>query len=237
MGTSLSQESPGKRHQNKLRNRLVILDAARKVFVEIGYDAASVRDIVAGTDLAPGTFYNYFPDKRSVLLALTEQAAREAGVRIREARARASSLEELAESGFRAYFEFIAGDRTMFELMRRNVSTLRALGVDETGFAEGVADLRADLEARIQSGLLPPLPMQYLPQSIAAIAFEVGAAMVRTHPPDVAGATRFAAALCLGGLQRLSSGERGAPDQFRARSEPRARANKLKRPSRERTKT
>jgi AcrR family transcriptional regulator len=207
------QEPPGKREQNKARNRVVLLDAARAVFVDIGYDAATVRDIVARTDLAPGTFYNYFPDKRSVLLALTEEAAREAARRIREARAQAHTLEELAERGFRAYFEFIAGDRTMFELMRRNVSTLRALGVDETGFAEGVADLRADLEARVRNGLMPPLPMQYLPQSIAAIAFEVGAAMVQQHPPDVAGATAFAAQLCLGGLERLaaSAPARGKP--------------------------
>jgi AcrR family transcriptional regulator len=204
MSSSESPEAPGKREQNKARNRVVILDAARAVFVDIGYDAASVRDIVARTDLAPGTFYNYFPDKRSVLLALTGEAAREAGQRIREARARASSLEELAEQGFRAYFEFIAGDRTMFALMRRNVSTLRALGVDETGFAEGVADLRADLETHVQSGRIPALPMEYLPQSVAAIAFEVGAAMVRRDPPDVEGATRFAADLCLGGLQRLT---------------------------------
>lgn len=214
MSPNVSQGATGKREQNKARNRVVLLDAARAVFVDIGYDAATVRDIVARTELAPGTFYNYFPDKRSVLLALTEEAAREAAGCIRQARAQARTLEELAEGGFRAYFEFIARDRTMFELMRRNVSTLRQLGVDETGFAEGVADLRADLEARVQSGRMPPLPMHYLPQSIAAIAFEVGAAMVQRTPPDVEGATHFAAQLCLGGLARLSAG--GAP----ARSKP-----------------
>jgi AcrR family transcriptional regulator len=216
MSSSVSQKPTGKREQNKARNRVVLLDAARTVFVDIGYDAATVRDIVARTTLAPGTFYNYFPDKRSVLLALTEEAAREAAGRIREARAQARTLEELAERGFRAYFEFIACDRTMFELMRRNVSTLRQLGVDETGFAEGVADLRADLEARVLSGRMPPLPMQYLPQSIAAIAFEVGAAMVQHTPPDVEGATHFAAQLCLGGVARLSAGKSPTP----ARSKP-----------------
>jgi len=210
------QDPPGKREQNKARNRVVLLDAARAVFVDIGYDAATVRDIVARTELAPGTFYNYFPDKRSVLLALAEEAARDASRRIREARAQAPTLEELAERGFRAYFEFIAGDRTMFELMRRNVSALRELGVDETGFAEGVADLRADLEARVRSGRMPPLPMHYLPQAIAAIAFEVGAAMVQQSPPDVDGATHFAAQLCLGGVAQLAAGASSAP----ARTKP-----------------
>lgn len=216
-----SSEAPGKREQNKARNRVVILAAARAVFVDIGYDAASVRDIVARTDLAPGTFYNYFPDKRSVLLALTEEAAREAARHLREARADASSLEELARRGFRAYFEFIAGDPTMFALMRRNVSTLRALGVDETGFAEGVADLRRDLETHMRSGRIPRLPMDYLPQSIAAIAFEVGAAMVRCDPPDVDGATHFAAELCLGGLQRLIGGTSSPPSRTKPKKSSR----------------
>lgn len=197
-------DSQGKREQTKARNRSVILDAARAVFAEIGYDAASVRDIVARTDLAPGTFYNYFPDKQSVLLALTSEASAEGSRRIRAARAQASTMRDLAYNGFRAYFEFIASDPVMFELMRRNASTLRTLGVDATGFAEGVRDLRKDLDDGVQSGRLPPLPMSYVPQVITAIAFEVGATMVQSDPPDVEGATRFAAELCLGGLQRLS---------------------------------
>jgi AcrR family transcriptional regulator len=197
-------ETPGKRELTKARNRAVILDAARAVFVDIGYDAATVRDIVARTDLAPGTFYNYFPDKQSVLVALTSEATAEGSRRIRAARAEASSLEELAYKGYRAYFEFIAHDRVLFELLRRNVSTLRTLGLDATGFAAGVLELREDLERQMLAGRMPPLPMEYVPQIVAAIAFEVGASMVQRDPPDVEGATRFAAEICLGGLERLA---------------------------------
>jgi AcrR family transcriptional regulator len=194
----------GKREQTKARNRAVILDAARAVFVEIGYDAATVRDIVARTDLAPGTFYNYFPDKQSVLVALTNEATLKGSRRVRAARAEATSLTELAYRGYRAYFEFIAHDRVMFELMRRNVSTLRTLGIDATGFAAGVNELREDLERELARANLPRTGMEYVPQIIAAIAFEVGATMVQGDPPDVEGATRFAAEVCLGGLERLA---------------------------------
>jgi AcrR family transcriptional regulator len=197
-------ETPGKREQTKARNRAVILDAARAVFVDIGYDAASIRDIVARTDLAPGTFYNYFPDKQSVLTALTSEAIAAGSRRIRDARANANSLEELAYNGYRAYFEFIAQDRVMFELLRRNVSTLRTLGIDATGFAAGVKELREDLERQMAAGRLPTLSLEHVPQIIAAIAFEVGANMVQADPPDVDGATRFAAEICLGGLERLA---------------------------------
>lgn len=206
-----SSENQGKREQTKARNRAVILDAARAVFVEIGYDAATIRDIVARTDLAPGTFYNYFPDKQSVLTALTSEATAIGSRRIREARESATSLEELAYNGYRAYFEFIASDRMMFELLRRNISALRTLDIDATGFAAGVQALREDLERQMSAGRLPPLSMDYVPQILAAIAFEVGASMVKSDPPDVEGATRFAAELCLGGLERLARVALGTP--------------------------
>jgi AcrR family transcriptional regulator len=201
--TTDSSDIQGKREQTKARNRAVILDAARAVFVEIGYDAATVRDIVGRTDLAPGTFYNYFPDKQSVLVALASEATAQGSRRIRAARAQATSLSELAYNGYRAYFEFIAHDRVMFELMRRNVSTLRQLGIDATGFAAGVNELREDLERELARANLPRTGMEYVPQIIAAIAFEVGATMVQSDPPDVEGATRFAAEACLGGLERI----------------------------------
>jgi len=196
-------ENSSKREQNKARNRAVILEAARAVFVEPGYDAATVRDIVARTKLAPGTFYNYFPDKRSVLVALMAEASGEAATRARAARAKARSLEQLVYSGFRAYFEFVVSDRTTFELMRRNASTLRSLGMDETGFAMGIAELRADLEAAVADGTLPPIPLNYVAPAVAAIAFEIGAAMALHDPPDVEGATAFCSELCLGGIERL----------------------------------
>jgi AcrR family transcriptional regulator len=196
-------ESSGKREQTKLRNRSLLLLAARDVFVELGYDAATVRDIVARTALAPGTFYNYFPDKRSVLAALIAEISAEAARRAREARAKASSLEELVYSGFRAYFEFVVSDRAAFELMRRNAATLRTLGMDETGFASALNELRVDLEQGIARGTFPSIPMQYVPAAVGAIAFEVGAQMAASDPPDVQGATAFAAELCLGGIERL----------------------------------
>ena len=198
------QAQSGKREQNKARNRAEILDAARAVFAEIGYDAASIRDVVARTDLAPGTFYNYFPDKRSVLVALVRESGAEGARRVREARAQAKSLEEFVYNGFRAYFEFVGShDRTTFELMRRNVSTLRSLGLDETGFTLGLSELHADLRTAIASGLVPEISIHYVPAAIGAVAFEVGALMVASEPPDIEGATEFASELCLGAIERL----------------------------------
>lgn len=49
-----------------------ILDAARDLFVERGYHSTTVDDIVGRVEVARGTFYLYFPDKRAVLEALVD---------------------------------------------------------------------------------------------------------------------------------------------------------------------
>ena len=60
----------GKRERTKASNRAAILAAAGDAFATRGYGATTVRDSVRRTDLASGTFYNYFPDKEPVVRAL-----------------------------------------------------------------------------------------------------------------------------------------------------------------------
>lgn len=54
----------------KAERRQDLLRAARTVFAEKGYHEAKIDDIVALAKVAKGTFYLYFPDKRSVFAEL-----------------------------------------------------------------------------------------------------------------------------------------------------------------------
>lgn len=58
--------------KTKTERRSELLHAARDVFVEKGFGAASVDDIVARAGVARGTFYLYFHDKRAVFEALVD---------------------------------------------------------------------------------------------------------------------------------------------------------------------
>src|SRR5262249_45547626 len=75
MSDAATIEPIGKRERTKAANRTAILAAARKVFAQLGYEAATVRDIIRGTDLASGTFYNYFRSKEEVFEALADDGA------------------------------------------------------------------------------------------------------------------------------------------------------------------
>lgn len=193
----------GKREQTKAANRAAILDAALQVFGELGYGAATVRDIVRRTDLATGTFYNYFPDKESVLRALIEEIATETRVLVRAARRSSTDLESFVESGFRAYFEYLASDPLMFELLRRNAGTIRAL-YDEPAIGAGTVELAEDLRAGIAAGLVPDLDAEYMARAMTGAAFEIAVLMLEREPVDVDGAVAFISGLVLGGVQRLS---------------------------------
>jgi AcrR family transcriptional regulator len=192
----------GRREATKHANRAAILAAAQEVFGEIGYGAASVRDIVRRTELATGTFYNYFPDKESVLRALVDAVAVEARRRVRAARHGATSLQEFVEEGFRAYFAYIVEDPPTFALMRRNAGTIRAM-FDEPAFGAGIDELRADLEAGVAAGAIPPHDTGLMAAAMVGAGIEVGVKVVEGDG-DVEAAVRFVTSLFLGGLERLS---------------------------------
>ena len=190
------------REATKQANRAAILDAARDVFADLGYGAASVRDIVRGTDLATGTFYNYFPDKEAVFRALLEESASEVRARARAARRAAGSFEEFVEHAYRAAFEFLAEDPQFFGLMQRNAGTI-ATQFPEPIHAMSVAELEEDLRAGVLTGVVPDHDCAYMAAAMVGTAFEVGVRMVEREPPDVHGATMFATELFLGGMMRM----------------------------------
>jgi AcrR family transcriptional regulator len=201
-------DTPGKRERTKLANRAAILEAAREVFVDLGYGAATVRDVIRRTDLASGTFYNYFPDKEAVFRALVQETAREAAERAHVARRRGTTLDAFVTDGFRAYFELLARDRATFELVRRNAGTIRAM-FDVPAIAAGITELADDLREGIAAGFVPEHDTRLMAAAMVGTAFEVGVRMLDDEPPDVDGAATFCGALFLGGLDRLSGG--GAP--------------------------
>jgi len=73
----VAPEIPGRRERRKAETRGRLLEAARALFVSHGYDATRPQDIARAADVAIGTFYVHFPDKRAAFVAFTEAAAHE----------------------------------------------------------------------------------------------------------------------------------------------------------------
>lgn len=193
-----------RREAKKVANRAAILAAGRAVFGEIGFGAASVRDIVRRTELAAGTFYNYFPDKESIFRALVEQTGAEARERVAAARAGATDGRAFVEDAFRAYFAYIVEDPDRHAFMRRNAGTIR-FEFDDVALPAVTDDLIGDLRAAIDRGELPEVDVEYTARTMIAVGLELGTSLLEREPPDVEGATRFASELFLGGLGRVAA--------------------------------
>jgi AcrR family transcriptional regulator len=65
-------ERPSRRERKKLEVLTRIRAAALELFNEKGYDATTVEEIAERADVAKATFFNYFPRKDTLLLALSE---------------------------------------------------------------------------------------------------------------------------------------------------------------------
>ncbi len=201
----MTQVATGRREAAKAQNRRAILEAAQEVFTEMGYGAASIRDVIRRTALASGTFYNYFPDKQSVFQAVLERHTTELRRRLRASRARAGDAESIVREGFRTYFSFIVEDRPLFEMLRRNAGTVRDL-FETPALELGIAELREDLAAH---GTLPAaLDLDALAAAMGGVAFELGIRLSEQDPPDVERTTQFATELFLGGMDRLTGQSR-----------------------------
>ena len=64
-GRPAAGHDPAKRQQ--------IIDGARRVFIEMGFDAASMNDITRAAGVSKGTIYVYFANKEELFEALIEE--------------------------------------------------------------------------------------------------------------------------------------------------------------------
>jgi AcrR family transcriptional regulator len=101
------------------RTRQRILDAAERVFAELGYHEASVVRITESAGVAQGTFYIYFPGKKELFDELVDDLNRRVRRAMSEASERASTRLDAERLGFAAYFAFVAEHPALYRIMRQ----------------------------------------------------------------------------------------------------------------------
>lgn len=140
------------------RTRQKLLDSAESVFGERGFHNAGIIEITQRADVALGTFYLYFPDKKSIFDDLVHTL----NTRLRKTISdRVRDVDDRLEQevlGFETFFEFVRRHRNLYRVI------LQAETVDEDlyrwhyrtladGYVRGIrkaqtaGQVRSDLDA------------------------------------------------------------------------------------------
>ena len=195
--------SAGKREQTKVQNRQAILDAAREVFGELGYEASTVRDSIRRTGLAAGTFYNYYRSKEEVHAALADDGARRFAPILKAIRARKVGFEGFVRQAIEAYFAFMADEHSSWIARRPAGEPHPPIQGETPEIAAVFAEVRDAIEEAIAAGQGPAADPDYIAAACIAIAREVGDKMLTRRPIDTAAAADFAVGMILNGLRGL----------------------------------
>ena len=118
------------RRRRKPESLARLKQAARKLFVERGYDATRPQDIAREAGLGHGTFYLHYPDKRACFLSFVEDARQDLDAHLRERRQPGATPESRVATMLNG----------MYDYSDRHPGLLRAALTDECVIdAEGVA--------------------------------------------------------------------------------------------------
>ena len=197
----------GKRALAKEANRRAILEAARAVFARIGYEAANIRDIIRETELASGTFYNYFKSKEEVFEAIANDSIARFRPLLQKVREEAKDLESYLYAAFGAYFSFLADENN--EAIEVGTPHMSLIGVRiDTPEMQSISDeIAADLEIVMDKIGLGHLDIKYITAAASGMAREMGDQMLERRPLDPEGATTFAAKVMLAGIEALAKSD------------------------------
>jgi AcrR family transcriptional regulator len=139
----------------KAERRLDLLHAARDVFATKGYHAAKVDDIVARAGVAKGTFYLYFPDKRSVFVELVDGLFARLGAAILTVDPQ-SEVEAQIKHNIRGIVAVLLDDPALTQLLMSFAPGLDpAFAAKIRSFYDGVKELlRRSLDEGQQLGIV-----------------------------------------------------------------------------------
>jgi AcrR family transcriptional regulator len=140
-----------------LDTRRRLLDAAERVFGELGYHDASVVKVAEAAGVAAGTFYLYFDSKKSIFDELVRDLNRRVRRAMKEASSQGETRVEAELRGFDAYFRFTAEHPTLYRIIRQaEFVSPEMLRYHYDRLSAGYIDALAEASATGEIGKLDP---------------------------------------------------------------------------------
>lgn len=117
--------------------RRLILNAARQLFLEQGYEKTSIRNIADVIEYSPSTIYLYYKDKNELFFALHEEAFLKLMEELSSLQTIQDSFARLIEMGHR-YIKFAVENPELYDLMFIMKAPIEALACRDEVWEDGL---------------------------------------------------------------------------------------------------
>jgi AcrR family transcriptional regulator len=160
-----------KRHRYKEEFRRDILNSARDLFIDVGYEKFSMRRLAKKIEYSPTTIYHYFKNKDDLLFAICEEVAEQFLVRIRYFRSVQSKPFEALRQAMLYLVEFAFDNPNQYKvffLTRPNIYGSQEEFMKRESMArDSYLEFRAIVQACIKAGQLRRMNIDVLAQVLA----------------------------------------------------------------------
>jgi AcrR family transcriptional regulator len=139
----VAEAAPNRRVLSKIRTRRKVLDAARALFTERGYEAATIRDIARYAGMSTGAVFANFQDKADLFEAILMEDAERVAELMRDAAQVEAPVADRLTGVFGAGYGYYLANLPLLQATQSQ-SWLRPLN----------AELRARSAAKVLLGLV-----------------------------------------------------------------------------------
>jgi AcrR family transcriptional regulator len=192
--------------------RAQLLDAAKRVFLRRGFAAANIADICEEAGVARGTIYQYFRNKRDVLIALLDDVAARAAQVLAErpsvkvprgASVTAPLIVQFCRARLREMLTALFADEATLRLLLRDARGLDGVvdaaiaKIDSMILHDMEADIRTAQAGRVMRKVPPKLAARYI---LGGVEKMILATIAADEPLDLSAIVDTAVSLQLFGI-------------------------------------
>jgi len=144
-----------------------IMDAARELFVEKGYEAVSMRKIAERIDYSPTTIYLYFDDKADLMTQICERTFAKLTHKLSAINKRSSDPFERLRAGLTEYVHFGLRHPSDYHLLfNMHMPDQPSVPFEESNGEQSFDTLRAAVKACMDAGGLRSNNVEAVSQSL-----------------------------------------------------------------------
>ena len=171
-----------RRTREKAQLRQEILDAARAIFVEEGYDAVTMRRVAKAIEYSPTAIYLYFKDKAELVQALCDETFDKLVKKLQDLAKKQPDPLEYLDAGLRCYIDFGLKNPNHYYVTFIASPARIEYPYEGSSGQRAFEFLRGSVEACVKTGKFRPVDVDTTAQALWMAAHGLVALLISNKP-------------------------------------------------------